>query len=180
MNRHLPALCWALYITPQFFVAAFFIGDQHRQKQHPPQASNDGLLRGIDVTMDDNSHYYTSDLGVKHLDDIAWLQHGSARRAAQDDAKSLHCITTAPREYLKEIHYRMGKFQGSTLVYERQVEKAFLALHTTQHHSGQFCLVLGGKDVGKSLVLKDLVKRLNEEDGNHLALYISFRLGRVQ
>jgi hypothetical protein len=119
--------------------------------------SNLGLLRSIEAN---TSQYYTSDLKRDSIQDVQWLQEmGLLYEAAKVDAVSFNITAD---EYLDRVYLAMVAFQTSDEVHDREEFYAFLKNHM-YHNSGQFLLVLGGKSVGKSLVLADFHKQLQRD-----------------
>ena len=108
-----------------------------------------GLLSGIDVT---SAKYYSSQLKMDTTDDIKWLMEpGLLWEAVVKDAKERN-IT--PEEYIKDVEDGIIKFKFSGKVHDREAFYTFL--ETMFRSPGGLRLVLGGKSVGKSLVLRDV------------------------
>ena len=135
---------------------------------------NLGLLNQVDVTKD---KYYTSNLCVEGPKDLSWLyQQGLAWKAAQLDARTLGHASTL--EYLKGVMRAMETFSSTGIVHDREDLLKFIDLTVDQK---AFRLLLGGKSVGKSLVLRNFWKQANNGDkldknGRKIAvLYINGR-----
>jgi hypothetical protein len=123
-----------------------------------------GLLTGIDV---ETAEYYSSKLTMDALDDVQWpLEPGRLWEAATKDAKAQGNTTDV---YLKRMNLALEEFQNSGKVHDREDFYQFLGkVHTSE---GQFLLVLGGKSVGKSLVLSDFaVKSCHQRNTDHCLL----------
>mmetsp|Transcript_5657 Transcript_5657/g.9967 ORF Transcript_5657/g.9967 Transcript_5657/m.9967 type:complete len:650 (-) Transcript_5657:180-2129(-) len=135
---------------------------------------NLGLLRNVDVTQD---KYYALDLEVKSKDDLAWLrQPGLAWEAAEKDAAELNLPGAA--EYINSVRSAIRMFAKTGIVHDR--EDLYTFLNDTASDAS-FALLLGGKSVGKSLILKDFVTRANKGELKTLkgqeivALYLNGR-----
>jgi hypothetical protein len=117
-----------------------------------------GLLTGIDV---ETAEYYSSKLKMDSLDDVQWLvEPGHLWEAATKDAKAQGNTTDV---YLKRMKHALAEFQKSGEVHDREDFYQFLEKVNTSQ--GKFLLVLGGKSVGKSLVLRDFaVKKLSPKN----------------
>jgi hypothetical protein len=115
-----------------------------------------GLLTGIDV---ESAEYYSSDLIMKSTDDVQWLlEPGHLWEAATKDANEQNVST---HDYLNRVYSALEEFQNSGEVHDREDFYQFLGkVHTSK---GNFLLVLGGKSVGKSLVLRDFAAKLPTE-----------------
>jgi hypothetical protein len=123
-------------------------------KSSSPYNNQDlGLLRGINVTA---AQYYSSDLKMDSVGDVKWLgELGLPYQAAIKDAKE-QGITVD--DYLTKVADAATTFIKSGAVHDREEFYEFLegAVNTSK---GQFCLILGGKSFGKSLVLADFAKK---------------------
>jgi hypothetical protein len=94
------------------------------------------------------------------IQDVQWLQErGLLYEAAKADAVSFNITVD---EYLDRVYWAMVAFQTSDEVHDREEFYAFLKNHTYRK-SGKFLLVLGGKSMGKSLVLADFHKQLQQD-----------------
>jgi len=117
--------------------------------------SDYGLLNGIDVT---SAEYYTSSLKMDSDEDVAWLfQLGLLWDAASKDASERNVTT---HEYVNDVLDAINEFQASDEVHDREDFYAFLDL--IKRSNGSLRLVLGGKSVGKSLVLGDFKSKLEK------------------
>lgn len=118
-------------------------------------AVRDSLLQGVDVTKD---KYFSSDIGSGLLN-LMWLDTpGLAWKAAEKDAQALHMTT---EDYLMTVKNRMKKFKRSRIVFDR--DDIYRVITSFLEEEG-FYLVLGGKSVGKSLVLRDIQKLVNKSE----------------
>ena len=114
-----------------------------------------GLLRGVDVT---SSDYFTSSLKMDTVDDVEWLfERGLFWKAATIDAEKKNIATEL---YLEDLIKAMSNFKISDEVHDR--EQFYSFLEKIYEVKGNFLLVLGGKSVGKSLVLADFEKKLKD------------------
>lgn len=139
---------------------------------------NLGLLHQVDLS---NDKYYALDLGVNSLDDLAWIeQPGLAWEAAEKDTTALGF--QGPAECIQNLTNAIRKFTEIDIVHDRENLFNFLDQVTNDK---SFALILGGKSVGKTLVLKNFAKRANRgdikaADGRKIAvLYVDGR-GRIK
>ena len=131
------------------------------------QPSGVGLLRGIDVVSAD---YYSQSLAIDSIDDVEWLlTPGLLWEAATKDAQDRNMTT---EDYLKDMYDAMDKFTVSGEVHDR--EEFYQFLNGVYANTGKLLLVLGGKSVGKSLVLADFEKKLQEKR-NYYPLLVDAR-----
>jgi hypothetical protein len=113
-----------------------------------------GLLTGIDDAT--SAEYYSSKLVVNSTDDVQWLlKLGLLWDAATKDA-AMKDISTI--DYVKNVKDALKKFRKSGQVHDR--EDFYQFLEKVYETEGCFLLVLGGKSVGKSLVLRDFARKL--------------------
>jgi archaellum biogenesis ATPase FlaH len=132
--------------------------------------ANMGLLRGIAAN---DSKFYTTELPMDSYADVEWLgERGLPYEAAKLDAAERNITVD---DYLATVNGALLKFLTSGEVHDREEFYGFLeeALVTTP--VGQLLLVLGGKSVGKSLVLSDFEKRLKKENSTFLPLLLDAR-----
>ena len=123
-----------------------------------------GLLRDIDVVSAD---YYSRNLAMDSVDDIEWVRKpGLLWAAATKDAQARNMMA---KDYLDNMRAALANFSMSTKVNGRQEIYEFL--ETVYMSDGRLLLVLGGKSVGKSLVLADFEKKLREK-GNIFPLLV--------
>jgi hypothetical protein len=116
--------------------------------------ANLALLRDVDVT---NGRYYAPNLGVKSLKDLSWLtQSGLAWEAAEMDAIRLEI--DSPEEYIAMVEHNFYQFMETGIVYDRDDLYKFFK---STLGKGSLSLLLGGKSVGKSLLLKDITESTN-------------------
>jgi ATPase domain predominantly from Archaea len=118
-----------------------------------------GLLRGIDDVT--TARYYSADLKMDSVEDVKWLKEvGLPYQAAIKDAAQQDITVD---EYLEKVEAAVTTFIKSGKVHDREEFYEFLegAVNTT---TGKFCLILGGKSVGKSLVLADFAKKLQNDE----------------
>jgi hypothetical protein len=129
--------------------------DAGRQSWHLAAAtSSDGLLTGIDV---ESAEYYSSDLVMKSTDDVRWLlEPGHLWEAATKDANEQNISTDV---YLNCVYRALQEFQSSGEVHDREDFYQFLG--QVYESSGNLLLVIGGKNIGKSLVLYDFADQLS-------------------
>jgi hypothetical protein len=107
-----------------------------------------GLLAGIDV---ESAEYFSSKLVMNSEDDVQWLlEPGRLWEAATKDAQARGDIST--EDYLESMECALEEFQEPGTVHDR--EAFFQFLKQVYESKGNFFLVLGGKSVGKSLVLR--------------------------
>jgi hypothetical protein len=145
--------CGAFFTTPVRFASTV---ELRCSKNVMRSYSNLGLLRGIEAS---TSRYYTSDLKMDSIHDVQWLKEsGVLYEAAQADAVNFNITVD---EYLDRVYSAMKAFQTSDEVHDREDFYAFL--NNTYDRNGKFLLVLGGKSVGKSLVLADFHKQLQRD-----------------
>jgi hypothetical protein len=112
-------------------------------------------LRGISVN---TSQYYTENLQMDSLTDLQWLgELGLPYEAAKKDATERNIPVD---EYLATVEHALLTFRKSGEVHDREDFYNFLNGSVKDPKIGRFCLVLGGKSVGKSLVLGDFAKQL--------------------
>jgi hypothetical protein len=114
-----------------------------------------GLLTGIDV---ESAEYFSSELATKTTADVQWLwEPGVLWEAATKDANEQNVSTG---DYLDRVSRALEDFQHSGEVHDREVFYQFL--ERVHKSKGNLLLVLGGKSVGKSLVLRDFAAKLDE------------------
>ena len=124
-------------------------------------------LRGIDVVSTD---YYSQNLAMDSINDVEWLlKPGLLWAAATKDAQDRNMTT---EDYVEEMYAATGKFIVSGEVHDR--EDFYRFLEVVYRGEGKLLLVLGGKSVGKSLVLADFEKKLREK-GNFFPLLVDAR-----
>ena len=151
-------------------------------------ASRLGLLRGVlscadytpdvlDGTGNNPDDFFYSEAIDMSKEGLAWLDtSGLMWKAAAKDAAQRN---VSVQEYVEDIKIHIRRFAVSDKVYDRK--RLLKALDDAFSEPGQFSLLLGGKSVGKSLVLRYLQKRYNNEgqvDVNNvkrLVLYVDAR-----
>eukprot|EP00549_Striatella_unipunctata_P016900 CAMPEP_0118689916 /NCGR_PEP_ID=MMETSP0800-20121206/9770_1 /TAXON_ID=210618 ORGANISM="Striatella unipunctata, Strain CCMP2910" /NCGR_SAMPLE_ID=MMETSP0800 /ASSEMBLY_ACC=CAM_ASM_000638 /LENGTH=179 /DNA_ID=CAMNT_0006587397 /DNA_START=234 /DNA_END=770 /DNA_ORIENTATION=+ len=117
-----------------------------------------GLLHGIDVA---SSEYFTSSLKMDAPDNVDWLmERGLFWNAATMDAKERNVTTI---QYIEDVVNSMIRFKKRDEVHDR--EKFYSFLEQVFQEDGKLLLVLGGKSVGKSLVLADFERKLEKRKG---------------
>ena len=117
-----------------------------------------GLLRGVDV---ETGEYYTPNLKMDKSDDMKWLSKlGLLWEAATKDAAARNMNTDV---YVEGMLRALAKFKLSGEVHDRDIFYEFLR-RRIELNEGQLLLVLGGKSVGKSLVLNDFKQKLAGKD----------------
>ena len=103
--------------------------------------------------------------------DTDWFQReGLLWEAATLDAAAK---AKTPDENTANVAEAMLEFASSGEVHDR--EEFYSFLDRVKNGQGNFLLVLGGKSVGKSLILKDFAANL-EASGEYLPLYVDGRL----
>jgi hypothetical protein len=135
-----------------------------------------GLLRGVGDMELETVAFYADTIDMSR-DGLAWLREpGLMWEAAQMDAAD---IGVPVKEYVAKVEANMETFAKSDVIYDR--EELLLALRDAFTNKGKFCLLLGGKNVGKSVVLKTLRKEFNNASANaddetkRLVLYVDAR-----
>jgi len=130
-----------------------------------------GPLSGIDVT---SSEYYSSKIKMDSREDVAWLMEpGLLWEAAVQDANDM-----SPEDYIKDIDRRVSNFAASGEVHDREIFYNVLdsICYPDKKNRGKLRLVLGGKSVGKSLVLGDFKRKLDRKVGYMTLPVESFRV----
>jgi hypothetical protein len=103
------------------------------------------------------------------IGDVEWLgELGLPYQAAMKDAEQLGITVDA---YLAKVTDATTTFVKSGTVHDREEFYEFLegAVNTTK---GKFCLILGGKSVGKSLVLADFAKKVQNNNNIKIAVLL--------
>jgi hypothetical protein len=128
-----------------------------------------GLLRGISVN---KAQYYTTELQMDSVADMQWLRElGLPYEAAKKDTAE-QSIPVA--EYLATVQDALVTFvMDSGEVHDR--EDFYNFLNSAVERRGKICLVLGGKSVGKSLVLADFTKQLQQNTSAFFPLLLNGR-----
>ncbi len=125
-----------------------------------------GLLRGVDTTID---KFYAHEIDICE-EGLAWLsQPGLMWEAAKKDAAEKGIPV---EKYIEEVETNFGTFSNSHVVYDRQ--ELVMYLNKAFSKKGSLTLLLGGKNVGKSKVLKSLAKIANNSS-ELLVLYVDAR-----
>ncbi|KAJ1433194.1 hypothetical protein B484DRAFT_429615 [Ochromonadaceae sp. CCMP2298] len=116
------------------------------------------LSSGLIGPSSDDDYY------ARHLDFPADLkgftESGLMWAAAKADAQALE-IT--PEEYMKSVTTRRKKFISDGVLFDRAV--LMDSLRNELDERGTFTLLLGGKSVGKSLILRSLAEEYNKAGG---------------
>jgi hypothetical protein len=135
-----------------------------------------GLLRGVGNIELETVAFYADAIDMSG-DGLAWLSEpGLMWEAAEKDAADKGVPV---KEYVANLKANMTKFANSDVVYGR--EELLLALRMAFSGDGQFCLLLGGKNVGKSIILQTLRNEFNNANANaenetrRLILYVDAR-----
>jgi hypothetical protein len=127
-----------------------------------------GLINNIDVRSAD---YYTPCLAMNSSADLVWCSKpGLFWEAVVADAEEKK---TPPEEYLTQVVTALAIYRKSKKVHDREGMYSFLR-GVESGSFGNLKLVLGGKSVGKSLVLKDFASKLDSK--NFAVLLIDGRL----
>jgi chromosomal replication initiation ATPase DnaA len=135
-----------------------------------------GLLRGVVDTDVDSSRFYADTIDTSR-EGLAWLdESGLMWKAAVKDANEKGVPV---EEYMANIDDNIEKFALSDTIYGRK--ELLGALRDAFNDEGQFVLLLGGKSVGKSYVLRNLRNQYNsaspkaDSETKRLVLYVDGR-----
>jgi hypothetical protein len=126
----------------------------------PPNGkTSKGLLRGVNVA---SAKYYAAKVSLE-AEDIKWFsESGLLWKAAEKDA-GLRGITT--KKYLEELIVNFQNFFSSGKIHDR--EDLIDQVDSAMKQIGSVTLVVGGKSVGKSLVMANRRNFFNSQpDGN--------------
>jgi hypothetical protein len=133
-----------------------------------PRVHSLGLLRGVDTTVD---NLYADEIDMSK-EGLAWLsQPGRMWEAAKKDAAEMK-VPVAVEEYIQGVEANIETFVSSGIVYDR--EELFRYLDEAFTSTGTFALLLGGKSVGKSTILKSRCN-VSKKSAKLLALYVDAR-----
>jgi hypothetical protein len=125
----------------------------------PDGTTSKGLLRNVNVA---SAKYYAAEVS-ESLQEIKWFsESGLLWNAAGEDARELG-ITTL--EYLKELRVNFSNLFQSGKIHDR--EELIEQVDSAIKKKGGLALVVGGKNVGKSLVMVNRRDFFNSQpDGN--------------
>ena len=128
-------------------------------------ASMSGLVNGASCDV-----FYSRKL--KKSDAELIREEGFLWKAAQDDAVARG---VTPDDYMNDIASRSVAYQNDVgkLCQRNELEGAMRSILTST--KGQFCLLIGGKSVGKSFLIKKMCRDLNEQ-GDCLVAVINARV----
>jgi energy-coupling factor transporter ATP-binding protein EcfA2 len=124
-----------------------------------------GLLRGVDTQVDE---FFSTQLDMTDEGQVWLIQPGLFWQAAKEDAQEQGLET---KTYIQQIEENFDRFFDSGLVYDRDLLSE--ALHKVFVGKGKFVLLLGGKSVGKSLILQNMTEFYKRE--GRMVLYVDAR-----
>ncbi len=129
------------------------------------RAFSSGLMNRTSTDM-----YYAGTLDFPE-DLRGFTQPGLMWKAVQQDAK---VVNISPEDHLSHIKGSMEKFFTEGGVFNR--EELLGAVHNELAAKGTFTLLLGGKNVGKSMVMRSVAEQYNSTDKGPIVLQINARV----